>query len=75
MTAAGLQIEDLSRLRMEPGDVLVIRSRVPLSECQTVALKEQIAAAGLPCKVLVVGPHLSFEILNHAALTAGAEGP
>lgn len=75
MTTAALQIENLSRLRMEPGDVLVIRSSSPLSERQMAALQQQIAAAGLPCKALVLGPGLSFEILNHAALVVGGEGP
>jgi len=68
MTQEALEI-DVKRLRLEPGDVLVVRTDRPVSHEQADAIRRQIALAGLPGKVLVHGPELTLGVLNHTAFS------
>jgi two-component system nitrate/nitrite response regulator NarL len=64
-------LEALERIRSEPPDVAVLDLSMPRLTAQGVL--EELAATGLPCKVLVLSVHLGGEAV-HACLSLGASG-
>lgn len=59
-----MEIEDIRRIELKPGDRFVVRTKVPVSyetHAKLTAAFEQFAP-GVP--VLVLGPEMSLEILS-----------
>jgi hypothetical protein len=70
-----VELKDLTRLKLAPGDILVMRSEGPLSQDQVAVIKrlmvDSLEAAGLANQVWVLDGRLELAVLSPEPSASG----